>query len=651
MATVLTPFDIGSPDPSQTSQNRSVGTSPTFNATPLSPGGGSSVATPGAGNAGLASGAKPLENPNPTTSGGFQNIQKYLNANQGFNQAQGGLAGEIANNVTGQANQANQAVQGAFNNFNTAATNASNAFNPNSAQGAANFTSLNNIAGNGGANAYSDLQANPNDAANATALLQANYAGPTQINPSDLTNLQQQYGSNLSNLGQETGSEAGRFNLLNQMFGNNTYSQGQQSLDNAFLQNNAQQANQLKGLQNISNAFNQNINNTATNAQQIGQQNTVMGQQANQQANQLFNSDIGSTNGPSTTPTSIANPGGMIKYTSTAPTAVPSVLANPSGRGAPPISLSNSITSIPSSLAVNPVNVPIPQVGSGILGAIQSNVNQFNNTYSPEYAAIQAGLTPGAGNTYSIPTEVLNAIGLNGFNPTAVANVPSGYTLENAGANNLYGYNLGTALQAMGPQQVANLQNTATQQQINNYGALEGLLGNTNLAISGTASAPMNNNAYSQLAAGIANPNGGLNTVQQGIVNDMNAYFASLPGHPTTTTTPGVTSTPGPSGGGPSSPGGALSPIAGGSPSITGAPGTTSNIPWVPGQGLPSPNISGGNTQPTGTPTAIPVAPIAAPGDTSGGTYNGGGTIVNTPTGPVTILAPRLGGLMSGGRI
>lgn len=278
MATVLTPFDIGGSDSSQ--QKQSQGTVPTFNATPMTAGGGG-VSTPGTGSTSPIQGAKPSNAPTATSSGGFQNIQKYLGANQDFNASKGGLAGELNTNVQGQANQANSALQGAFNQFNQQANQASSGFN-NPVQNQQTLDSILTI----------PATMTGDQSQQVKSLINANYQGPTQINPQDLSTIKQQNLGNLQNLGQDTQSESGRFNLLGQMFGKTGYSQGQKSLDNLFLQNNPDQSQQLKGLQNIANKFSQNVNNTEQQAQNTVQQQSDAAQNAQQQAKQAVNNTI-----------------------------------------------------------------------------------------------------------------------------------------------------------------------------------------------------------------------------------------------------------------------------------------------------------------------------------------------------------------------
>jgi hypothetical protein len=284
MATVLTPFDIGGPEQSQ---QQKQGPAPTFNATPSTAIGGSGVAAPGAPGASTApAGAQPSTAPAATNSGGFQNIQKYLGANAGFDAAKGGLAGEITSNVQGQANNANQALQGVFNQFNQQAGQAASNFSdPSKYQN----TVTNAVSG--------AATATPDQIQQVNQLANSQYNGPTQVDQQSLANIKQQNLGNLQNLAQNTQSESGRFNLLNQMFNKPGYNQGQQSLDNLFLQNNPQQTQQLKSLGNIANNFNQNIGNVAQQSAATGQQDLNAAQQASQFTRQNVNQALGNTYG------------------------------------------------------------------------------------------------------------------------------------------------------------------------------------------------------------------------------------------------------------------------------------------------------------------------------------------------------------------
>jgi hypothetical protein len=129
----------------------------------------------------------------------------------------------------------------------------------------------------------------------ASQALNASYQGPQNLfsaNP----NLQQQT-QNYQNTAGQTSTEAGRYNLLQQMFGGNNYTQGQQSLDQALLQTNPQQMQALQGAQQQANQTQQNLQNANNQAQQqaAGWQQT--GQQVQQQAQANLNAAVNSLAG------------------------------------------------------------------------------------------------------------------------------------------------------------------------------------------------------------------------------------------------------------------------------------------------------------------------------------------------------------------
>lgn len=232
-----------------------------------SSGGGSITPVGGAGSPSASPGAAktPGTTSQPTSSGSYNNIQKYLNANQNFNQNQGGLAGQINQNISGSVNQANNNLQSAGNAFNSQAGTAANAFD--------NTTSNNNLL-NAFQNNTASTAANNQDVQQATQLANASYNGPNGLENlqgnQNLNSLQLQ-GQELSNLAGQTQSENGRFNLLRQMFGNSNYTQGDQTLDNIMLQNTPGQMNALQNVNRQVNQYNQNLTNTENTANQTAQ--------------------------------------------------------------------------------------------------------------------------------------------------------------------------------------------------------------------------------------------------------------------------------------------------------------------------------------------------------------------------------------------
>lgn len=221
-----------------------------------------------------------------TQSGAYPNLQQYMSANQNWTNQQGqGLGGEIASNLGQQGQQIQQGTQNAQQAFqNTGNTwaentqNAANAFN----QGIA------------GGNAYNFTQNNPQAQQQAGQALNANYQGPQNL--FGVNNNLQQQAQNYTNTAGQLGTESGRFNLLQQMFGGNNYNQGQQSLDQALLQTNPQQQQQLKGAQQQATQTQQNLQNANAGAQQQAQAWQNLGQNTSQQAAQNLNAAVNTEN-------------------------------------------------------------------------------------------------------------------------------------------------------------------------------------------------------------------------------------------------------------------------------------------------------------------------------------------------------------------
>jgi len=316
LASVDQPF---SPESDQTN-NQSAANSSVGQAPQLTSGGGQAMGvgggTGGTGaQSGTGGGFQGLGAANPTTSGAYPNLQKYMQANQNWNQSQGGLGGEIASNLNQQGNQVQQATQNAQNAFqnqgNTWAQNtqqAGQAFGQGLSdpygfvQGGSSTNSFQPGGGSGGvptAGGTTQGQQNAPSAQQnlqeASQALNASYQGPQNLfsaNP----NLQQQT-QNYQNTAGQTSTEAGRYNLLQQMFGGNNYTQGQQSLDQALLQTNPQQMQALQGAQQQANQTQQNLQNANNQAQQqaAGWQQT--GQQVQQQAQANLNAAVNSLAG------------------------------------------------------------------------------------------------------------------------------------------------------------------------------------------------------------------------------------------------------------------------------------------------------------------------------------------------------------------
>lgn len=281
MATVSN-YDPNNPDGTQNSPQSGQQTSGQGSQSNAPQTGSQSVYTTSGGGSGQGTAASSNASPAPTKSGQFTNLNAYLNANKSFNQgnqdpANNGLAGSINQNFQNQANDINNNVATDQNNFNTAANTARSGYTNYSGQAATPSSQAQTANSNpaGYQDFLNSVTSDPTAAVgNQQTLAQwnnamnANYTGPTQLDPTQQLNQQAQ---NYQQQAQQAQTENGRFGLLGQMFYNPGYNQGQQSLDNLFLQSNPSQIATLQGTQTQANQLNNNINqanNQATNAAQ-----------------------------------------------------------------------------------------------------------------------------------------------------------------------------------------------------------------------------------------------------------------------------------------------------------------------------------------------------------------------------------------------
>lgn len=198
------------------------------------------------GGTGNASVAPTVQNA-PTSSGRFQNLQNYLQANSGYNAAGGGLAGQITGDLGKQEKQQEQTIQQQQQDWVNA--NQSKNIDPNAAS---------QYVQSGIQNATQFVQ-DPNAVSQFQNYLNAgtNYVAPTAFDASQgLANQVQNYQTTAG----LTQTEPGRYTLLNNLYNNPNYSQGQQKLDNLLLQGDSNQLNTLNQAQdyaqNLSNAYN-----------------------------------------------------------------------------------------------------------------------------------------------------------------------------------------------------------------------------------------------------------------------------------------------------------------------------------------------------------------------------------------------------------
>lgn len=254
----------GQSNPSQNGQGQSS-PSPVASTAPSTTGSSPGPSGGGSKSSGGPSQSQSSYNPSaPTSSGNFTNLKSYLNAN---------------NNGKDFSNQVNQNLQQQGSNLNTNIQGASNQFNNQVQQSVTpvqqNYQAYQQVAASNDPNSIVNYANQGNNAKNIQGLENATYTGPKTLN--DLSGnyngaaLQSQVG-NYQNLANDTTSESGRMNLLQSLYGNQNYGQGQQTLDNVFLQGNnfgntASQANRLN------NSYNTAANNSALSAQNAA--NTV----------------------------------------------------------------------------------------------------------------------------------------------------------------------------------------------------------------------------------------------------------------------------------------------------------------------------------------------------------------------------------------
>ncbi len=276
MATVANPFET---DEEQSTAGQGQTSAPTTSNE------GGMAGTSGGGaspNAAMAGG-----NNSPSSSGSFQNLSKYINANKGFNAEGGGLAGTVSSNINNQAKQTQQNVQGAQNLFNTQADQNVSGFN--------NTEAVNEAV----QDPYAFTQNNPEGTQKVIAAENAQYTGPKGFQDlqgqESLANLSIQ-NANVKNLADQTKSQGGQYNLLRQMFGTPSYTGGQQNLDQLIMNNAPGAQSQFAGARQQANNTNQTLGVSQQQAQQQAQQNTQLANQVQAQTRGLLNNAVTGAN-------------------------------------------------------------------------------------------------------------------------------------------------------------------------------------------------------------------------------------------------------------------------------------------------------------------------------------------------------------------
>ena len=212
-------------------------------------------------------------NPNKQQGSGYTNIQKVLNANQG-NQ----LGQAVGSGIQNQTNEAQQNLNQGQQQFQQQTT-------ANQANTGDNSALVQNVLGNtaqyapGGANAAQGQQ--------FQQLISGQYGGPTQL--ANQQQLQNQ-ASNVAQLGQATGSQAGQMGLLQRFVGNPQYTQGQQGLDQLLLGQTGQP--QLAAARRGALQLQGQVNSGITGAQATGQQQQNQAQQFGQNVQQQLGQTV-----------------------------------------------------------------------------------------------------------------------------------------------------------------------------------------------------------------------------------------------------------------------------------------------------------------------------------------------------------------------
>lgn len=236
----------------------------------------------------MSQGPQPQSNqPTGTSSGSFQNLNKYINANKGFNASSGGLAGTVSGNINNQAQTQQNNIQGAQNAFNQQANNNVNSFN--------NMGAVNQAAND----PYGFLQNNPNGFQQVQAAENAQYTGPKGFEDlsggQNLNNLNTQ-NANLNSLAKQTQTQSGQYGLLKQMFGSPSYTAGQQSLDQSIMNSAPGAQQQFSKARQTAAQAQQGLGVAEQQAQQQAQQNNQLAQQVSSNAKSTLNNAVSGVN-------------------------------------------------------------------------------------------------------------------------------------------------------------------------------------------------------------------------------------------------------------------------------------------------------------------------------------------------------------------
>jgi hypothetical protein len=211
-------------EPSQTDEMAMPGSSGGAGAMLGSGGGGGMMAGGQGGQGSTESESGPVQK--ASSSGRFQNLNRFLDANKGAQ-----FASQVGQNIATQGTQARQATEQAKAQTAEAVRGQIEQKQQTLGQARGALEQL-----RGGQPQQEQAQQTPFDTGQAESALRAgldiNYQGPQDVD--NAAQLRQQ-ATQVSERAGMTGTEQGRFQLLRDMFGQPSYSQGQQRLDQMIL--------------------------------------------------------------------------------------------------------------------------------------------------------------------------------------------------------------------------------------------------------------------------------------------------------------------------------------------------------------------------------------------------------------------------------
>lgn len=350
-------------------------------------------------------------NPNKQQGSGYTNIQSVLNANQN-NQ----LGQTVGSGIQGQTAQAQNNLQQSQNQFNQQT-------NANQANTAGNSQLVQNVLGN--TSQYAPGSTNAQQGQQFQQLMSGQYAGPTQLN--NASQIQNQ-ASDVNQLGQATGSQAGQIGLLQRFVGSPQYSKGQQNLDQLLLGQTGgpQLANARRGALQLQGQ----VGSALSGAQAVGQQQQSQAQNFGQNVQQQFGNTVAGINTGLQQQAQTAQQGANTAYqkaiTDLQSGNVTQDEANLLGLTQGEQVTGNSLQNIGSFLTQNPNQATAQNVASGQNYAQLDALRQLGGNYAP--SAAQNVLQQYAGqdqnaNQFQNQQQITgNAAGFNTANQGQISN-------------------------------------------------------------------------------------------------------------------------------------------------------------------------------------------------------------------------------------